>query len=193
LSAGSYSYKTDYGFQIVGKGDVSNVVTGLNPGTNGQIQLTGLALDPSNTTTFRRIYRTLANGSIYYELATLSDNTTTSYLDNVPDSSISGGTVYGLIDRYTTSVYLCDASDNRRGYHLTVDDKTRMAYLGGVHDAGIYDSQTFYIDVDANAGTFSIGFENVFTGFMAYNVADSVFTAAIDALSTVIAAGGVTW
>lgn len=44
--------------------------------------------------TARRIYRTVASGSVYKYLATIADNTTTTYVDNIPDTSL-GVTIPG--------------------------------------------------------------------------------------------------
>lgn len=41
--------------------------------------------------TARKIYRTAANGSSYFLLTTIADNTTTSYIDNIADSSLGAG------------------------------------------------------------------------------------------------------
>lgn len=57
--------------------------------TNGKIVLTGIPLGPTGTTG-RKIYRTLADASVLTLLATIADNTTTTYTDNVADGTLSG-------------------------------------------------------------------------------------------------------
>jgi len=42
-----------------------------------------------NTTASRKLYRTKAGGSVYYYVATISDNTTTAYTDNIADTSLT--------------------------------------------------------------------------------------------------------
>lgn len=42
-----------------------------------------------NTTASRKLYRTKAGGSVYYYVATISDNSTTTYSDNIADSALT--------------------------------------------------------------------------------------------------------
>lgn len=56
-----------------------------------QADLTAIAAG-GLTVTARRIYRTVAAGSVYKFLAQINDNTTTVYTDNIPDSSL-GATI----------------------------------------------------------------------------------------------------
>lgn len=52
----------------------------VNQAGGGQITLSSIPTGPTGTTA-RRIYRTVAGGSVYGFLTTLSDNTTTTYVD----------------------------------------------------------------------------------------------------------------
>ena len=69
-------------------GTISTAVT--TAGGNGQVALSAIPLGGAAVTS-RKLYRTAANGSTYLLLATLSDNTTTVYADNVADSSLGAG------------------------------------------------------------------------------------------------------
>jgi len=69
-------------------GTISAAVT--TAGGNGQVALSAIPLGGAAVTS-RKLYRTAANGSTYLLLATLSDNTTTVYADNVADSSLGAG------------------------------------------------------------------------------------------------------
>ncbi|MBI3909681.1 MAG: hypothetical protein HY320_01950 [Armatimonadetes bacterium] len=94
LSAGAYTYKVTY-VTAAGEttgGTTSNSVTVVDPGTNGQISLTGIPTSTIADVTARKLYRTTAGGSTYKLLATLNDNTTTTYTDNIADGSL-GATV----------------------------------------------------------------------------------------------------
>lgn len=88
VNSGTHSYKIT--FVTAGgetdAGAVSNVVT--TTGGNGQVALSAIPLG-SVLTTSRKIYRTAAGGSTYKLLATLADNTTTTYADNIADASLS--------------------------------------------------------------------------------------------------------
>ena len=71
-------------------GVVSSAVTVANKTINGQVSLTGIPLGGSLVTS-RKLYRTTAGGSTYLLLATLADNTTTVYTDNIADTSLGSG------------------------------------------------------------------------------------------------------
>jgi len=71
-------------------GVVSSAVTVADKTTNGQVELTAIPLGGSLVTS-RKIYRTVAGGSAYLLLTTIADNTTTTYTDNVADSSLGAG------------------------------------------------------------------------------------------------------
>ncbi|MHB1345849.1 MAG: hypothetical protein ACYCX3_16080 [Thermoleophilia bacterium] len=55
--------------------------------TNGQIALSAIPVGAAGTTA-RKIYRTVAGGATYKLLATIPDNTTTVYTDNIADASL---------------------------------------------------------------------------------------------------------
>lgn len=66
-------------------GDVSASVT--TTAGDGRVSITSIPLGGSLVTQ-RKLYRTAAGGSTYLLLATLADNTTTSYTDNIADASL---------------------------------------------------------------------------------------------------------
>jgi len=68
-------------------GDISAAVTVANKTASGKVLLSSIPIGGS-TVTSRKIYRTAANGAVYYLLATIADNTTTTYTDNVADASL---------------------------------------------------------------------------------------------------------
>ncbi len=68
-------------------GDLSAIVTVADAAVNGKVELTAIALGGSAVTA-RKLYRTTAGGSTFLLLATLSDNTTTVYTDNIADGSL---------------------------------------------------------------------------------------------------------
>lgn len=55
----------------------------------------------------RRLYRTVAGGSVFKRIATLSDNTTTTYSDNTPDASlgVTAPADNGVPPNYSTIIY----------------------------------------------------------------------------------------
>jgi len=60
----------------------SNTATGFQ-----QIAVAGIAIGPANTTA-RKVYRTAAGGSTLQFVATIADNTTTTYVDATADGSL---------------------------------------------------------------------------------------------------------
>lgn len=71
-------------------GAVSAAVTVADKTVNGKVELTSIPLGGSLVTA-RKLYRTTAGGSTYLLLATLADNTTTTYTDNTADASLGAG------------------------------------------------------------------------------------------------------
>lgn len=71
-------------------GIVSSAVTVTNNAVNGQIAITAIPIG-GTLVTARKIYRTIAGGSEYLLLATIADNTTTTYTDNIADLSLGAG------------------------------------------------------------------------------------------------------
>lgn len=68
-------------------GAISDAVTVADNSADGKGALTNIPLGGAAVTS-RRLWRTKADGSTYFLLATLADNTTTSYTDNVADASL---------------------------------------------------------------------------------------------------------
>lgn len=72
-------------------GTVSAAVTVADKTVNGKVALSAIPLGGSLVTA-RKLYRTAAaGGSTYLLLATLADNTTTTYTDNIADSALGAG------------------------------------------------------------------------------------------------------
>lgn len=68
-------------------GIATAAVTVADKTVNGKLEWTGIPLGGSMTTA-RKLYRTMAGGSIYYLAATIANNTATTYTDNIADSSL---------------------------------------------------------------------------------------------------------
>lgn len=71
-------------------GVVSSAVTVADKTINGQVAVSGIPIGGALVTA-RKLYRTAAGGSTYMLLATIADNTTTTYTDNTADSSLGAG------------------------------------------------------------------------------------------------------
>lgn len=68
-------------------GTVSAVVTVADKTVNGKVELTAIPLGGALVTA-RKLYRTVAGGSTYLLLATIANNTATTYTDNIADASL---------------------------------------------------------------------------------------------------------
>lgn len=71
-------------------GTVSEAVTVANKAVNGKVELTAIPTGGALVTS-RKIYRTVAGGSTYLLLATIANNTATTYTDNIADASLGAG------------------------------------------------------------------------------------------------------
>jgi hypothetical protein len=102
---GAYFYAITFtvgGSEIV-NGAVSNTVTVVN----SQIQLEGIPVGVAGTTA-RNIYRTTAGGGVgtLALVATIADNSTTSYTDNVADGAL-GAAMPAVTDDIPTPEFVC--------------------------------------------------------------------------------------
>lgn len=68
-------------------GTVSAAVTVADKTVNGQVALTAIPIGGALVTA-RKLYRTEAGGSTYLLMATIADNTTATYTDNIADSAL---------------------------------------------------------------------------------------------------------
>lgn len=71
-------------------GVASSAVTVADKTVNGQVALTNIPLGGASVTA-RKLYRTLAGGATYALLATIANNTATTYTDNIADSALGVG------------------------------------------------------------------------------------------------------
>lgn len=71
-------------------GAPSAAVTVADKTVNGKVALSGIPVG-SSAVTARELYRTVAGGNTYLHLATIADNVTTTYLDNIADASLGAG------------------------------------------------------------------------------------------------------
>lgn len=85
--SGTYMYKINYVNSGLIEGDVGSAVT--IQVASGIISMTGIPTAPQSYGVARRyIYRTKADGSTFFFVDELTDNSTTTYKDEVPDSEL---------------------------------------------------------------------------------------------------------
>lgn len=174
LDNANYSYKTTF-VTLLGETNlsvVSNVVAITDNSTNGQISLTNIPTSANNKVVARKLYRTHGYTifTIYwYYLATLSDNTTTTYLDNIPDSSLTTAGIFGnstgaVILLNNENVFDVSQNNTSLGYQAGTDynygfEATCIGYRAGYNAAG---SLAVYMGSQAGAG--AITTNSVFIG-----------------------------
>jgi len=83
-----YTWKVTY-VNANGETEAGTVSANISPtGGDGQVALTAIPVSSHTTVTSRKIYRTEGGDSTYKLLTTLTDNTTTTYTDNIADGSL---------------------------------------------------------------------------------------------------------
>lgn len=88
-ASATYMYKNTYVNTALVESDLGPVVTFVISNVSGQNNLSNIPVAPqSYGVNARYIYRTSANASTFKKIATLSDNTTTTYTDNTLDSAL---------------------------------------------------------------------------------------------------------
>lgn len=112
LSTGNYYYKLTY---LTESGETtgsatSNMVSITTPASFAKVNVTGVAVGGDRVTA-RKLYRTEADGATFKLVTTISNNTATTYLDNIADANLtttipsvnaSGRTTFQLAKHYTS-------------------------------------------------------------------------------------------
>lgn len=97
LSDGVYQYKITFYNSSLGHesnpSDDNTVeqsvsVTVADHTTDGKVALTSIPVSTDAQVNKRKIYRTTADGAVFLYLATINDNSTTTYTDNIADTSL---------------------------------------------------------------------------------------------------------
>lgn len=96
MTAGDYSYVVTFyrGGNYPCESNPSNPTEDVSPTAGQEVVLSNIPVSSESEVTARRVYRTKANLSVYYYLGTIEDNSTTSYTDNLPDSSLGSEVGY---------------------------------------------------------------------------------------------------
>jgi uncharacterized phiE125 gp8 family phage protein len=92
VTAGAHRYRVTFGTADgeTEAGAISSAVTVADAAVNGKVALSDIPLGGALVTA-RKLWRTKAGGDIYYLLATLADNTATTYTDNIADAALGAG------------------------------------------------------------------------------------------------------
>ena len=104
---GAYTYKMTYVNTQSVESDVGPITATLTV-VSSKVEISTIPVAPQSFgVSSRRIYRTVTSGSVYKLLTTIADNTTTTYSDDIADSSL-GATApsdHGVPPKYSTIVY----------------------------------------------------------------------------------------
>jgi hypothetical protein len=101
LAVGAYTYAISYA-AVSGTSQPGTTAVITTTSGNQRVNLASIPIGPAGTTS-RKIWRGVSGGTVLYLVTTISDNTTTSYLDLTPDGSLVtlapttdslGGTLY---------------------------------------------------------------------------------------------------
>lgn len=140
-------------------GLISAAVTVADKTVNGKVALTSIPLG-GDAVTSRKLYRTAANGSTYLLLATIADNTTTAYTDNIADASLgaqaptTNGTEDPMLVRLIAACRAmaeqeCDRSFATKTWQVALDgfpDEIQLPWSPLIDV-----TEVAYIDLDGNS------------------------------------------
>ena len=104
---GDYNYKFTFVNSALVEGNPSTASTTFTVATK-IINISSIPVAPqSYGVASRKIYRTVAGGTTFKLVATISDNTTTTYNDNIADANLgaTAPTEKGLPPKYSTIIY----------------------------------------------------------------------------------------
>lgn len=82
---GKYTFVNEDGYES----NPSDASASCTVATNKITWTVPVDASAGNTTASRKLYRTKAGAAVYYYVATISDNTTTAYTDNIADASLT--------------------------------------------------------------------------------------------------------
>ena len=90
LGSGTYGYNVTF-VTPFGESTGATVAGTVATGASTSVNLTAIAVSTNTNVYQRKVYRTAVGGSTYYLLATINDNSTTTYADTASDPSINTG------------------------------------------------------------------------------------------------------
>ena len=137
LSVGGYTYAVTFLSQA-GETPPSPLATATTTSGNQTIALSSIPLGPittplpgtaTNMVIGRNVYRTLVGGSTLFLLATLQNNTATSYSDTLPDASLTGRPQPPMVN--TSGVMLWPPRERDFAEYSNLFDSTTALAAGG--------------------------------------------------------------
>lgn len=146
---GNYAWAVSYygaGFETPVAGTV-----GLSGVVSNTVSLTGIPTSPDSRVVGRRLYRTPGNAATLLLVATIPNNTATTFSDNVADTSLGGTpqttTIGGQVSLFTIptgptgttgrKVYRTQVGGSSYFYHSTLPNNTTVALTDNTPDASL--------------------------------------------------------
>lgn len=144
MGAGTYLYKVTY-YYADGESDPCASYATVTISGSHQVALSDIPVSSDSRVTQRKIYRTEADGTTYNLLTTISNNTATTYADNVPDSGLGAEMDE---DNDYTDIRNCKFSINHKGrmwYAGDSSNPSRLYYSKSLHPES--NPSTYYWDI----------------------------------------------
>jgi len=136
--SGDYSYKVTWVNSALVEGDVSTAVSFSPVAEN--VTLSNIPTAPASYgVEARKIYRTADGGSTYLLLTTINDNSTTTFDDAVPDSSLSiteAPTDQGEPPNYSVSIY-------HQGRLFVIDPEDKLVKYSEIGNPYVFKATNF--------------------------------------------------
>ena len=161
---GAYQYLVTF-TDAAGETTAGPASATVNPSSQ-EVSLTNIPTGVSGTITGRKVYRTKAGGSTFYLLTTIGDNTTTTYADNTPDSSLPSTqppttSTAGAINPTNLDTALTTPT-NRASVSYGADNAFNTAQLQFFFPDVVLANETYYEFGTFIGGSSTIGSGNMF-------------------------------
>jgi hypothetical protein len=159
---GGYRYKVSYLNSASAQGDVSSATATLTV-ANENVRVTIPTAVQSFGVAGRRIYRTEAGGTTYKLLATIADNTTTTYDDAIADAAlgVAAPTDNGKPPAWSQIVY------HRNRLFCNDTANPGLVNYSNLADPYVFASTNF-LRVGDNSGDIVVGFQTYDTGLVVF-------------------------
>ena len=150
LSAGAYKYVYTFYDAVTGsESDPSPAGAPLTVSANQSIEISNIQTASNARVTARRLYRTIANGGSYYLVATIPDNSSTTFIDTIADTAISvlGSTDQGepptasIVTGFRTMLMLTGDSNYPNRVYYSMPDRPDNWPSTNYIDAGSSDDE----------------------------------------------------
>lgn len=150
---GDFRYKVSFVNSNLVEGDVSDPSATFTA-ANENIRLTSIPVAPqSHGVSQRYLYRTEAGGTTFKRLATISDNTTTTYDDAIADVSlgVTAPTDNGEPPNYSAIIY-------HQGRLFVVDPSDNLVKYSEIGNPYVFKATSF-LRIGDNSGDIPVGFD----------------------------------